>query len=751
MNFLYKKPPFGGSGPVKVNQASMFFLCFALLTDTPARAAAATPDAACLAELDRVQARMTEFNQLYEQCRKKKIPLDYPTVAKTMLEQFIPLARQDAEGADVKRAGFEARDFQRTLDESIAEMKAFLQNPSLAPNARRFESGKVKVRGLSFIANRVDARGRSDRGPVFFCGYGHFNQVRKDMPKWPGYGVNIIQIELGPAGTLVGEKEVSLKEVEAVIKVLDEAAKHNVMVNILLSPHYFPGWAFAKWPELSQGGGNPGYCVDAPGAKEVIEKFLRIVIPMFKDKRALHSFCLSNEPNFSRSQDCVNTKKLWAEYLARTHRTVAALNTCYGSHYISFADVPIPGMDQPEFYDYSIFNEQRFAAWHKWMGDVIHSMAPKALVHAKIQLEMAVLSRWYHKSSWGVDPELFGQELDLNGDDDIILEPDAGSEWALRWQLQNMGYDIQRSMAAKPIFNSENHPTLDGYTGYVAPEHFRTTLWQGAVHGQGATTIWVWERGANPSDGSYGNVMDRPGCAEAVGVACLDLNRFAGEVTALENVKAPVAIVYSGTSLKPDRRYSRSMETIYTALNFSGIKLDFISQRQLIAGKGRDYKLIAVPDATQLLPQAVDALGRLRGTQLVIVGDGLAKDCYGKPAPTSQLGSLSARALLLDAKLSARQMQPEMGRKLDKLGALPEWRVVDAVTGEAPWGVEWLPARADGGTVINAVNLLNHSVNVKILRGRQPFAAADLLSLGGREKVETLQPMTPALAAPENN
>jgi len=39
----------------------MFFLCFALLTDTPARAAAATPDAACLAELDRVQARMTEF------------------------------------------------------------------------------------------------------------------------------------------------------------------------------------------------------------------------------------------------------------------------------------------------------------------------------------------------------------------------------------------------------------------------------------------------------------------------------------------------------------------------------------------------------------------------------------------------------------------------------------------------------------------------------------------------------------------
>src|ERR1022692_1955591 len=91
----------------------------ALMLAALARAAFAEADQACLGKIDRVQVRMTEFNQLYEQCREKKIPLDYPTVAKTMLEQFIPLARTDAEGADVKRAGFEVKDFQRTLDESI--------------------------------------------------------------------------------------------------------------------------------------------------------------------------------------------------------------------------------------------------------------------------------------------------------------------------------------------------------------------------------------------------------------------------------------------------------------------------------------------------------------------------------------------------------------------------------------------------------------------------------------------------------
>src|ERR1035441_2031108 len=297
------------------------FLSLVLLFPTPTRAGAAA-DLTCLAELDHVQADMVEFNRLYEQCRAAGIPLDYPAVAKTTLEQFIPLARADAEGADAQRAGYEVKDLQHTLVASIAEMKALLQTPSLAPNARRFATGKVQVRGLSFVANRVDAHGRRDRGLVFFCGYGHFNQVRQDIPRWPGYGVNLIQIELGPAGTLVGENEVSLKEAEAVVQVLEEAAKHNVMVNVLLSPHYFPGWAYAKWPEQARSSGSFGYCVDAPGPRQVIEKFLRTVVPMFKDKPALHSFCLSNEPNFSRSQDCANTRTLWTQYLARMHRTV---------------------------------------------------------------------------------------------------------------------------------------------------------------------------------------------------------------------------------------------------------------------------------------------------------------------------------------------------------------------------------------------------------------------------------------------
>jgi hypothetical protein len=145
---------------------------------------------------------------------------------------------------------------------------------------------------------------------------------------------------------------------------------------------------------------------------------------------------------------------------------------------------------------------------------------------------------------------------------------------------------------------------------------------------------------------------------------------------------------------------------------------------------------------------AVRSVSRLRRVRLALAGDSLAKDCYWQETPPGQLGGLRARALLLDAKLPARQIQPALCRELGQLGALPELRVVDAATGEAAWGVEWLPTRVNGRTVINAVNLLCEPVQVRILRGNRTLAATDLLSFGGREQVETLKPMTPVLALP---
>lgn len=703
------------------------------------------------ADIDRAESLLREFDSLWAKCQARGIPVDYPLVSRRTVSQFIPLTREDLRHGEINRANNAARDMVALLEKAIGEMRAYLADPSIAPDCKRYQTSKLRISGLSFIGKRKGSKGNTDQGPVFFCGYGHFGQVREDMAKWPQYGVNIIQIEIGPSATFPTENEVSLKAAHDIVKVLDDAARHNVKVNILLSPHYFPHWAYEKWPYLAKGGGGfLGYCVDAPEAKQVIERFLRTVVPMFKDKPALHSFCLSNEPVFDRTTGCDNTKDLWLEFLRRTHGSVTQMNHAWGTNYPDFSDVPFPGnYADPQFYDYCIFNQERFAGWHKWMADIIHELAPDIPVHAKV-MNMFLFAR--HAVVWGVDQEKFGAVCEINGNDCQIWPGPAG-EWAINWHGQNLTYDLQRSLNKKPIFNSENHLVMDRFAGYVPGEHFRTAIWQGAIHGQGATTIWVWERAFDHASDFYGSVMERPACADAVGRTCLDLNRFAEEVTALQNKPSPVAIVYSMASLIRNERYPDAVGRTYTALSFSGVKIDFISERQLAQGKGRQYKMIVLPEVTHLPPAAFNALVLLPATtQIVIVGDAPARDPYGKRLMTDLVAK---RATFISRELDTREgLRPALHAILGRLGALPSVKAVDVKTGRPIWGVEWLPAQLGNRMVVNLVNLTTSPVEVKILAtdGSKSGAharmlrAIDLLSLGGRDQVRVLKPMTPVLA-----
>lgn len=706
-------------------------------------------DSPIAAELEALDARFRdEFRPLYARCCQRGIAVDYPTATKETLEQFMPFAKQDAREDRDWRAQQAARDFRRMLDEGIAEMRAYLANPDLSPNTRRYVTSKADIDGISFIANRVDGRGKKDRGPVFFNGYGHFYSARKDMPRWPRYGVNIIQsAEFGPSAVLLDESTVSLDYPKMILRALDDAAKHNVKVDILLSPHYFPGWVYKKYPRIGKGGGGFfGFCVDDPVVREVLEKFLRAVVPMFKDHPALHSFCLSNEPSFERASGCEDTKAMWEAYLARVHGDIGTLNERFGTSYASFADVPYPGGESyrdPQFYDYVTFIDQRFAGWHKWMADVCHELAPNVPVHAKFRAHEI----WARPSLiWGIDPELFSEYMDINGND-CIFAGWPGNGWALRWQLQNKAYDLQRSFAEKPIFDSENHPTLDRCTDYVPPDHFRTCLWQGAVHGQGATTLWVWERSDDPLSDFAGNVMDHPGGALAVGTTCLDLNRFAEEVTALQKAKAPVAILFSMASLIRSDGYLPALDRAYTALNFSGVKIDFISEKQLQAGKAKEYRLIVIPDAHHVLPETVRALvGLPESVKLFIMGDGSLKDPYERPYPAGDLDAIRSRAILTAFDAKDRELLTMFLRELGAMDALPEVSVVDALTGEPAWGVEWLPVESGGRTVINMVNLTNEPAWVKVVSGDREVTAVDMLDRLGPMPVRVLKPMQPVLA-----
>jgi hypothetical protein len=91
-----------------------------------------------------------------------------------------------------------------------------------------------------------------------------------------------------------------------------------------------------------------------------------------------------------------------------------------------------------------------------------------------------------------------------------------------------------------------------------------------------------------------------------------------------------------------------------------------------------------------------------------------------------------------------------MHEELKNAGALPEVSIVDAFTGEPVWGLEWLPAKIGDRTVVSIVNLREQQACIKILVGGNRVQARDLLSLGGRDYVRVIKPITPVLAELED-
>ncbi|MCX7427535.1 MAG: beta-galactosidase, partial [Planctomycetia bacterium] len=577
-----------------------------------------------------------------------------------------------------------------------------------------------------------DGRIENER-PLEFLGLGHFGQVIRDIEKANGYGCNIIQIEFGPASVLVGEDKISTEPIEGFLAVCDRAAKANVAVNLLVSPHYFPDWAYEKWPHLRDGGG--GFLkvdVQASEARQVYEKFLRVTIPRIKDHPALHSICLSNEPVYTEGHKSQVVRQKWHEWLAARYGTVDVLNKRWGADYADFASIPPVSPDEftpaPIAYDFVRFNCEAFAEFHAWMAGVIRQMAPKLPLHAKIMI-CPNFQRHGH-GPWSVSPELFAQFSDFNGNDAWKNYVGRGP-WANQWQDETMGYDFQRSMADRPVFNSENHLIPDRNFEPVPPEHIANVYWQGAIHGQGATTTWVWERTYSYTDDTSGSIMHRPACVEAMGRTGLDLMRLATEVTAFQRMPIEAVLVWSPASIVAGQEYLNQTRLAYEALNFQGIRIGFVTERQLAqaaetgelpAPLGK-VKVIVAAGAIRTPETTLAALAefRERGGKVLCLGECFTHDEYGrKREKTMESVPLPA---------TSREAFDLVGKYLAAVPLQGPARL-ETQDGKPVWGVEYLAVRHQGRLLVNLANYLNEPQRVRVLVGEK---AADGKAVGGTD------------------
>ncbi len=699
-----------------------------------------------------LQDKARTLQELIAQLRSRQFDPAYPLVGTTVLENFTGYALDDLVHNEVKRAFDQLTAMESMAEQLEQQLRKALAGEAVLPPVPRYVTSPITISGPSFLAETATpgpAPHRSVR-PVFFTGYGHFGQVCADLEKLAGYGANIIQIELGPHSVFVREDEIAEAPVRNLRTILDRAAAANVAVTLLISPHYMPGWMLEKYPELrKKREGFLQFCLHATEGQGLLQRYLQWLIPQIKDHPALHSICLSNEP-VNVEEPCEPGRRAWQAWLAARHGDIGTLNRRWQTEYREFSEVPQPnpydgaaGRRPQAEYDFVLFNQEFFAGWHRQLAEVVHQIAPRLPVHAK-----AMAWTFWNDGDLrcGVDAELFGRFSQINGNDSVNFYDYGRGEWAQGWQLNARSLDLQRSVQDLPVFNTENHLIPDRETRAVPPQHLRAALWQAAVHGQSASTIWVWERTFDPKSDFAGSVMHRPACAEAVGHTGLDLLRFGDEVTALQRLPPQVAVLYSTTALAYDGgEYSDCSGQLYQALAFSGVKVGFVTERQLSAGRFPDGAVLFVPGVSHLPQAAFGALRQYRGKLVLVGGDEvLARDEYDQPQPEAAALPVAGRIPFRRGQTEAKQLWASVLERLRALGVTPMVSV-QAADGRPVWGVEWLTASVHDHHVLNLINYRTEELHVTLWSGERRLEGRNLFSQQLVRGELTLAPLEPVL------
>jgi hypothetical protein len=262
--------------------------------------------------------------------------------------------------------------------------------------------------------------------------------------------------------------------------------------------------------------------------------------------------------------------------------------------------------------------------------------------------------------------------------------------------------------------------------------------------------VWQPSFGHGPKDELDGNTMYRPACTEAVGVVNCDLNRAAYEVTALQQAKPDVLLLQSVTaSAWEPERYDQSLLQLYTALSFTGLKIGFVTERQLESGLVPSGPVVIIPNIAHLSNAAVASLGKYTGHFLMVGGDDvLAFDEYGHDRKERLHGE--------HIEVVPGTTDTPKGLRAVLQTKLSDWNIRPAVDvrGEdhqPAWGVEWRCAKTDAGVVVNLCNYLNKPMSVSLNHAGHSVSGRDLLTRQPLTDTITLQPLEVRLVLVDSN
>lgn len=386
----------------------------------------------------------------------------------------------------------------------------------------------------------------------------------------------------------------------------------------------------------------PGYCIDHPGVRGEIQKFLRALAARAVRSRALYGWDAWSEPHVINWAEfpwinnpefcfCPSSQARFREWLAQKYTTLEALNLAWYRNFARWDEVEPPRsstiLSYTNYLDWREFIPAKLAGDLRTRVEAIRSTGGAHPVTSHAAVPGIFTSPTYGYGS--PDDFLMAQSGDFFGTSIYPKHAASVRPWA--YQMLSAGLDFTRSAgrAAGKGFWIGELQAGQGVTGMriqepVVARDTEYWLWKVTSYGARKIAIYAWyPMSSGYESGGYGlieldgTITDR---ARTGGRVAQIIQKHAAELLAAKPAPAQVAILYNKLSAMvggAQPSLSRlgnanrdSMMGLHRVFFEANIPVDFVSPAEVSTDKLAQYKILFLPFPVMLSRAVAEGVKR---------------------------------------------------------------------------------------------------------------------------------------------
>lgn len=397
-----------------------------------------------------------------------------------------------------------------------------------------------------------------------------------------------------------------------------------------------PDWVGQKFPDskfvdrsgaVIESQSAPGFCIDHPGVRAEVQKFLTAVAERANKYNALYGWDVWSEPHVINWAEfpylpaaefcyCPNSQRRFRAWLQAKYGTLDALNKAWYRNFTAWDEVTPPRsstiLSYTDYLDWRAFITDKISGDLKTRVDAVRAADTQHFItsHAAVPALFTSPTNGYG------EPDDFQMSAIADFFGTSIYPKHAASTRPWPWQQISAALDFSRSagLSNNKAFWIGELQAGQGVTGMrlqvpVTAQDEERWLWTMIAHGAKQVAIYAWyPMSSGYESGGYGlinldgTLTDR---ARAAGKVAQLIAANACELMAAQPPKAEVAVLYNrlgymvgGAQPSLSRLGNATRDSLmglHRIFTEAQIPLDFVSSQDAVRGRLSDYKIVFVP------------------------------------------------------------------------------------------------------------------------------------------------------------